>query len=384
MPALCKRRGKDRWRAQVRMDGKSVAIKWFGSGAKGGKEYRQAVAWEEETRKALEAMPEPEIPTVSLTIRDWANAYLDEVQRRRAKSTYSEARTAFKYLGRTLGPDFEMSSLTPTEALKHLDIQNDTRSGSAANKDRKNLSRGWNWAKKFLPNFPQTPNPFLQVDRYPITRKPRYVPPEADYWKVMATLEGQDEVMLTAFFHLGARRGEIFRLKWADVDFGGERVRLATRKTADGSYKHDWIPMTQELKARLMWWWENRRHKQSEYVFTVTGDYRFENQWEGEPFRYRQHFMDKLCERAGVKPFGFHAIRHLSAVVLYQAGYPVAMIQAILRHDNATTTEKYLKRLGLDPDKLKTAVKAFENRGPAKVIPLETNKKAPGSMSARG
>ena len=158
----------------------------------------------------------------SWTIRDWANAFLDEVKRRRAKSTYSEARTAFKFLGQSFSPDFELENLTPIETLKHLNVQNDKRSGSAANKDRKNLSRGWNWGKKFMPGFPQGLNPFLQVDRYPSNRKPRYVPPEEDYWKLMATMEGQDTVMLTAFFHLAARRGEIFRLGWMDVDFASD------------------------------------------------------------------------------------------------------------------------------------------------------------------
>lgn len=146
----------------------------------------------------------------------------DEVKRRRAKSTYSEARTAFKFLGQSFSPDFELENLTPIETLKHLNVQNDKRSGSAANKDRKNLSRGWNWGKKFMPGFPQGLNPFLQVDRYPSNRKPRYVPPEEDYWKLMATMEGQDTVMLTAFFHLAARRGEIFRLRWMDVDFASD------------------------------------------------------------------------------------------------------------------------------------------------------------------
>ncbi len=189
--------------------------------------------------------------------------------------------------------------------------------------------------------------------------------------------------MLTAFFHLAARRGEIFRLKWMDVDFASDQVRLGTLKTADGSMKYDWIPMTQELKSRLLWWWENRQHKHSEYVFTVTGDNRFENQYEGEPFKVRQHFMEKACNRAEIKPFGFHAIRHLSAVILYQAGYPVAMIQAILRHENATTTEKYLKRLGLDPDKLKDAVKIFEKRGRSKVISITSKKPRTGSVPGR-
>ncbi|MBN1102204.1 MAG: tyrosine-type recombinase/integrase [Deltaproteobacteria bacterium] len=58
--------------------------------------------------------------------------------------------------------------------------------------------------------------------------------------------------------------------------------------------------------------------------------------------------MRRICDRAGVKRFGFHAIRHLSASILYGLGYDVATIQAILRHRSPNTTERYLKTLGVE------------------------------------
>lgn len=380
MPALCNRRGKKLLRGKVTVKGKTKT-KWFEGGKKGSRQYRDAVLWEEKTRKSLEAevreREKETTPLVSLTIRDWGNAYMGMVKRRRASSTLTEVKTAFRHLTKSFDPDMEISKLTPAKALEHLDIQNDRRTGSAANNDRKNLAAAWKWARTFLEGFPQTANPFRRIEKYPINRKDRYVPPEEDFWKVMGVVSGQDEVMLTAFLHLGARRGEIFRLQWADIDFPTSRVRLSTKKTKDGSFKYDWIPMTQELKSKLLWLWENRKHKHSSHVFTVGGDGSCENQYEGSPFAYRGHFMKKACIRAGVKPFGFHAIRHLTAVILYQAGYPVAMIQAILRHERATTTEVYLKRLGYEPEKLKDVVSVFEDRAPAKVIPLTQNTKAP-------
>ncbi|WP_394699529.1 tyrosine-type recombinase/integrase [uncultured Desulfobacter sp.] len=38
--------------------------------------------------------------------------------------------------------------------------------------------------------------------------------------------------------------------------------------------------------------------------------------------------MKKLCERAGVKPFGFHGIRHQTASILYHKGYDMSVIKA--------------------------------------------------------
>ena len=48
MPACCTRRGKNRWRAQIKREGKVVAVKWFGTEKKGGKEYKAALLWEEQ------------------------------------------------------------------------------------------------------------------------------------------------------------------------------------------------------------------------------------------------------------------------------------------------------------------------------------------------
>ena len=63
----------------------------------------------------------------------------------------------------------------------------------------------------------------------PEERQPRYVPPEEDFWKGFEIAEGQDRVMLITLLHLAARRSEILRLTWSDIDFGNNRVRLWTR-----------------------------------------------------------------------------------------------------------------------------------------------------------
>jgi integrase len=90
--------------------------------------------------------------------------------------------------------------------------------------------------------------------------------------------------------------------------------------------------------------------------------------------------MKRLCKKAGVKPFGFHAIRHLTASILYRKGYSVAHIQGVLRHQNPNTTSRYLKSLGLEQVR-----EALEEglKGPAKGISLH-QEKAPRTGSSGG
>jgi hypothetical protein len=66
----------------------------------------------------------------------------------------------------------------------------------------------------------------------------------------------------------------------------------------------------------------------------------------GLPYRARLHFMDTLCRRAGVKPFGFHAIRHKSAAIAFVSkGLNAAQI--LMGHARATTTDIYVRSAGL-------------------------------------
>jgi len=285
--------------------------------------------------------------TITTSLVDWAEKYLDYAKSRFSSKTYKEKCLAFRLFFKEIDPALPVEKLKPANVLTHIVKQKEERSGYAANKDRKNLVAGWNWGMKYMdPTLPGT-NPCL-VEKMPETRQPRYVPPEDDFWKIYAWAEGQDKVMLLAFLHLAARRGELFRLTWEDVDFGNSRIRLWTRKRKDGTFEYDWLPMTKELRKSVRWWWQNRPIKDSPYVFVCLDDTAFTREYYGKPFKERVQFMRRLCNKVKVKRFGFHAIRHLSASILFNSGYDLGVIQAILRHRSPSTTERYLKSIGME------------------------------------
>jgi integrase len=89
--------------------------------------------------------------------------------------------------------------------------------------------------------------------------------------------------------------------------------------------------------------------------------------------------MKRLYKKACVKRFGFHAIRHLTASILYRKGYSIAHIQAVLRHKNPDTTSQYLRSLRLQ--QVREALEE-ELKVPAKVIPFQ--RKTPGRVSSEG
>jgi len=147
--------------------------------------------------------------------------------------------------------------------------------------------------------------------------------------------------MLIALLHTGARRDELFRLRWKDVDFSGKRIRLYTRKNEIGEWKSAWLPMSDDLEGML-------KEQQK-----ITGPLRFVflNKTESDdpqqwiPYLYRQHWLKKLCAKAGVKQFGFHGVRHLFASILAAKNRPLVEIQQMLRHGSITTTARYIHTL---------------------------------------
>lgn len=360
-----------RWKGQVWMDGKMAAVKWFGSTKA---DQRAAIAWEEQTKKGLmEAkklqakIPTDSSPHKKVSVLEWANAYLEECERRNTLSTFKEKRDGFRrfmnYLAisEKLSPHMRVEDFGRREARLYLAFQKDKRGPNCSNKDRKVLTTAWRWGVAYLDGFPlDKPDPFLGCQRYPEIRTPRYIPPEDDFWRVYDVAPPREQALLTCYLNLAARKSELLRLTWDEVDFSRNTVVLTTRKTRTGTIKRDEMPMNQEVRETMIWLWENRQGT-SNYVFTCPVP-----PFVGQPYKTAAHVMERLCQRAGVKRFGFHAIRHLAATILAQEGHSLFSIQHSLRHEKQSTTDRYLHGLGAFKE-VADALGSLAGRNPGKI-----------------
>lgn len=314
--------------------------------------HAEAKAWEKEERKRLkDKLDNAEVPTKELTVADWLNEYLDWVKEIQSKRTIQEKESNNKLFMEAIGKKTKVKDLSLPRIMRFLMKQFKTRSGYAANKSRKNLATAWEWGRRHIEGFPEGGNIFRLADTFPEKRSPRYVPPEQDFWKVCELTEGQDRVMLLFALHTAARRNEIYRAQVDDLDFERLTVRLSTNKREHGNTEFDFIPMTQTLKTVLLKWLEERPIK-TKHLFVNLSEHNYANEFYGKPFVARQHFIGRLCEKAGVKAFTWHCIRHLTASILYHQGLPRSVIQQILRHKSPGTTDRYLKKIGLDESRV--------------------------------
>jgi len=187
--------------------------------------------------------------------------------------------------------------------------------------------------------------PSKKIKKVPHESPEGYTPPIEDMEKVVAVADRTERIFLDSYLNTGARRSEVFKLKWdKDIDLKHRRVRLTTRKNKDGHFEHEWVPMSQTLYDELTWWWDNRSIKDTPYVFVADC-----NRHYGKPFTTRRRFLKGLCERAGVKPFQYHALRRYVASLLAQKyNVSIRTIQRVLRHKNLRTTELYIKDINRD------------------------------------
>jgi len=330
--------------ARVVVDGKQVAYRQFPPGKKGGPEWRAAKEWEEEQLKiALTQKAQTVTPSGLEMLLAWGENYLAHAKRTMARQTCVEKQTVMKgffAFCRSEGIE-DLGQLTKAKALKHLSALADARGGKVANKARKNLIAAWNWGVDFVEGFPQIVPPFRQVRPFPVEKGQRYVPSEEDVIKVLWEARGQDLVFLLTLYYTGARRGEVFRLTWEDVNLEEGKIRLTDNKARTGEKRVRWLDMHPEL-IKALFWWQEARPCMVDHVFMQTQS----DSNMGQPYRARLHFMDTLCRKAGVKPFGFHAIRHKSAAIAFVSkGLNAAQI--LMGHARATTTDIYVRSAGL-------------------------------------
>lgn len=124
----------------------------------------------------------------------------------------------------------------------------------------------------------------------------------------------------------GARRGELFSLRWQDVDLVEGSLRLAQTKNKDRRAVPVRGPALEVLRA-----WRNG-HAVSAWVFPRTG------QRTAFPGEYSWRAALRV---AGIANFCFHDLRHTCASYLAMSGVRIEDIAQILGHRSIQVTMRY-------------------------------------------
>ncbi|MCC6278725.1 MAG: site-specific integrase [Oligoflexia bacterium] len=167
----------------------------------------------------------------------------------------------------------------------------------------------------------------------------------------------------------GMRSGEMFALRWSDVDFDRRVITLTRQWTRFGGFgptktrQNRVIPISQELmtflKEELI-----KRKLEDEFILP-----RLKEWFHGDQAEVTRDF----CKAIGITPVKFHDLRATFITTLLAKGVSIAHVMAIVGHNSMRTTNGYLRMAGVD---IRGATEALgfiipnEQRPPAEVISI--------------
>ena len=131
-------------------------------------------------------------------------------------------------------------------------------------------------------------------------------------------------IIVLALF-TGFRRGEIFNLKWRDIDFRRNIITLLDTKNGE---KRE-VPMNEQVKTALI---RVRKHPESEYIFCGQ---------DGKPCHDIRKSFFTLLNKSGIKDFRFHDLRHTFASHLVMSGVDLNTVRELMGHKDMTMTLRY-------------------------------------------
>ena len=324
------------WRYDFTLEGTRHTEAWFKTKA----EAKRAEARRKE--EILNPTQQRETPT-DIGFLELVNRRLDYVKSYNSERHYTDhlcyARRWVKEWGRK-----DCSEMRTDTIESYLLKRSKQTSAYTANKELRYLRAAFNFGLK-----PQrgwiTKNPTEGISFLPVEKRIKYVPPKEDVLRVILVADPDTQDYLWTIALTMGRVSEINRLTWQDVSLEERYVILYTRKKKGGNLTPRKIPMPDKLYNILSRRHENR-DKEKPWVFWHRYWDRKKAKWVEGPYKDRKRIMKTLCQKAGVRYFRFHALRHFGASLLDHGRTPLGTIQRILGHENRSTTEIYLHSIG--------------------------------------
>lgn len=142
----------------------------------------------------------------------------------------------------------------------------------------------------------------------------------------------------------GMRSGELFALKWTDIDFDGKTISVSKQWTSKNGFgptktqRSRVVPISSAL-LKFLKELKIKSGNQSEFVLPQMPE------WEnGEQARITREF----CAAIGITPVKFHDLRATFITNLLARGESLARVMAIVGHSQIKTTNGYLRKAGVD------------------------------------
>ena len=303
---------------------------------------RTARSTVEEMRRELAVHGQEAFLTDKMTFREFAQIYKETkltaaVFENKVKISGRKSNVVWAYNAAIDYFDLKLlRSIKPNdlESFKTSRLNNITRRGSkrnvaTVNRELSLLRAMLNFA---LQNDWILQNPFTKVKGLIVssaeTERDRILSFEEES-RLLAVFTGRRTHLKPIFIcalDTAMRSGEIFKMRWRDVDIVKGEIRIPQTNTKTEESRT--VGITSRLKAELEVLWEMSSKEQDQIVFGITDSIK--------------HAWKTACSLANVQDFRLHDCRHTATTRMIASGSPHTEVMKITGHSQMKTFLRYL------------------------------------------
>ena len=254
-----------------------------------------------------------------ISLFDLCNKYLDYI--RSYKKAPQSDENSIKNL-KAIFKNKHLNLITPLLIEDYKILRSKTVKPATINREMACLRYMYNLAIKW--EFTNS-NPMKEVKLYQENNeRVRFLSAEEEKKLISCCAEHLKPIVIFAL-NTGCRRGEIFNLKWQNLDFTNRLITVEDTKNGDPRK----IPMNDTVHNLLL---ELNNKRVSDYVFP---------NFQGGRYTSIKRSFSTALKKAGITDFRFHDTRHSFSSNLIMSGVDLVTVKELLGHKSIRMTLRY-------------------------------------------
>jgi len=259
---------------------------------------------------------------VKITFEEFGKRYMEHAKGN--KRSWLRDEQMLSKLQQFFGKERQLADISPMEIEKFKLHRRESVSGATVNRELALLKRMFNLAiawDLFLDFNPVRKVKFFREFNTGL----RVLSPEEEE-ELLREAAPYVQDVIRFCLNTGLRIGEVFSLRWSQVDLEKKILSVFAPKTE----KIREIPVNEECLTVLQAW---RLGMRNEFVFY--------NPETGKPFVDLKAGLALACGKAGISGVTWHTLRHTFASRLVNRGVDIVTVKELLGHSTITVTMRY-------------------------------------------
>jgi integrase len=238
------------------------------------------------------------------------------------KRSWQRDQTSINALDRYFG-QMLLSKINAGDIEKYKIERKDKVSPASLNRELACLSAVFREAKKAKI---VDANPVREVKKFRERKLQLHILDGGEAQRLVDAADGHLKPIIIVALGTAMRRGEIFNLKWSDIDFGSGYITITESK----SNRMRKVPLNSVVRRTLL-----GIRKESPWVFF--------NRRTGKPLTtIRKSFLSALDDAKIDASFRFHDLRHTSGTWMLKGGADLISVSQVMGHASIEMTARYL------------------------------------------